>query len=105
MMTFMDLPKRRLVEGAQLARMQGILPLAQEVERLQSDLEMLRDRAFIEGIGRARQLDLAVQRFVGDAEQGAVGHAQAIAVGGDGAALHVERDGAREIETTALLGV
>ena len=59
--------------------------LAQEVERLDADLEMLADRALVEGVGLAGQLDLAVQRLVGDAEQGAVGHAEAIALGGDGA--------------------
>ena len=41
------------------------------------------DRALVEGVGRARQLDLAVQRLVGDAEQRAVGHAQAVALGRD----------------------
>ena len=76
---------------------------AQRVERREADLQMLADRALVEGVGRARQLDLAVQRLVGDAEQRAVGHAQAIALRGDGAALHVDGDGAGQVDAPALL--
>src|SRR6476620_2766330 len=59
--------ERRLVEGAQLARMQRLTAHAQEIERLEADLEVLSHRTFVEGVGGARQLDLAVQRLVGDA--------------------------------------
>ena len=45
---------------------------------------MLADRAFVESIGLAGELELAVERLVGDAQQGAIGHAEAIALRGDG---------------------
>ena len=64
---------------------------------------MLADRAVVEGVGRARQLDLAMQRLVGDAKQRAVGHAQPEALRRDGADLHVDRDGARNVDAPALL--
>jgi hypothetical protein len=50
-----------------------------------ADLQVLADGAFIEGVGLAGQLDLAVQGLVGDAQQRAVGHPEAVALGGDGA--------------------
>ena len=59
----------------------------------------------VEGVGGARQLDLAVQRLVGDAQQRAVGHPQADSLGGDRAALHVDGDGARQVDAPPLLGV
>ncbi len=55
---------------------------AQHVECRQSHLEMLRDGPVVERIGGARQLDLAVERLVGDAEQRAVGYAEAEALRG-----------------------
>jgi len=54
---------------------------------------MLVDAFPVEMVGHARQLDLAMQGLVAHAQQGAVGHAEAEAVGGDGGALHVQRDG------------
>lgn len=69
--------------------------LLEPLQRPQADLEMLADALPVELAGHACELDLAVQRLVGDAQQRAVGHAEAIAVGGDGRRLHVERDGAR----------
>ena len=81
-----DLPERRLVEAAQFARMKRGEFAAHAVERCEADLQVLAHRALVEGVGGAGQLDLAVQRLVGNAEQGAVGHAQAIALGGQGAA-------------------
>jgi hypothetical protein len=57
-----------------------------------------RDRPLVEGVGLAGQLDLAVQRLVGDAQQRAVGGAEAVALGGDGGALHVDGHGARLVE-------
>ena len=56
------------------------------------------DRPLVEGVGLAGQLDLAVERLVGDAQQRAVGHAEAIALGGDGRRFHVDRDRARLVE-------
>ena len=61
------------------------------------------DRSLVKRVGGAGQLDLAVERLVRDAEQRAVGDAQAIALGRDGAALHVDRDGAGEIDLPPLL--
>jgi hypothetical protein len=88
--------KRDLGEAAQLARMQplGFL-LLEPLQRLEADLEMLADALAIELAGHARELDLAMQRLVGDAQQRTVGHPEAIAVGGDRRRFHVERDGAR----------
>src|SRR5215467_15222415 len=67
--------ERRLVKRAQLARMQGVAALAQEIERRQTDLEVLGHRPLVEGIGGPRQLDLAVQWLVGHAQQRTVRHA------------------------------
>src|SRR5688572_2505937 len=53
--------ERRLVEAAQLARVQRVAPRAQEVKGLEADFQMLCDGALVEGIGCAGQLDLAVQ--------------------------------------------
>ncbi len=44
--------ERRLVEGAQLARMQGLALIAQDVERGEADLEMLADGAVVEAYWR-----------------------------------------------------
>ena len=75
---------------------QGRLLEAQRLEqRTRFDLEMLADALAIELAGHARELDLAMQRLVGDAQQRTVGHPEAIAVGGDRRRFHVERDGAR----------
>src|SRR5687768_12854129 len=77
------LAERRLVEAAQLARMQGRALLAQDVDGRQADLQVLADRALVEGVRLAGQLDLAVQRLVRDAEQRSVRHPEAVALGGD----------------------
>src|SRR6476660_6510852 len=105
MITRLYSAERRLVEGAQLARMQRLPAHAQEIERLEADLEVLSHRALVEGVGGARQLDLAVQRLVGDAQQRAIGHPQPVAVGGDRAALHVDRNRTGEVDAAPLLGV
>ena len=82
----------RLVEGAKFARMQRVAALAQQIERSETDLEMLGHRTLVEGVGGARQLDLAVKGLVRHAEQRALGHAKPVAVGRDRAALHVNGD-------------
>src|SRR5579883_1063743 len=88
--------KRHFRKAPQLARMQPLRFLVLEpLQRLQPDLEMLSDTLAIELARHARELDLAMQRLVGDAQQRAVGHAEAVAVGGDRGGLHVERDRAR----------
>src|SRR6059058_2223410 len=82
-------------KASELARMQALGFLVLETfERLQADLEMLTDASPVEFAGHAGEFDFAVQRLVGDAQQGAVGDAEAIAVGGNRRGLHVERDGA-----------
>src|SRR4028119_537136 len=58
------LAERRLVEAAQLSRMQGRTLAPEDIERRQADHEVLAYRALVEGIGRARQLDLAMERLV-----------------------------------------
>ena len=75
----------------------------QEADRCDADLQMLADGALVEGVRGAGQLDLAMQRLVGDAKQRAVGHAHAKALGGDGRQFHVDGDGARDIDAPALL--
>src|SRR4029453_2203945 len=78
-------------KASELARMQALGFLVLEpLERLQADLEMLTDASPVEFAGHAGELDFAVQRLVGDAQQGAVGNAEAIAVGGNRRGLHVE---------------
>jgi hypothetical protein len=54
------------------------------LQRLQADFEMLADAAAVEFAGHAGKLDLTVEGLVGHAQQGAVGDAEAEAVGGDG---------------------
>ena len=56
---------------------------AHGIDRFQANTQMLAHARGVKGIGHARQFDLAVQWFVGDTEQRAVGHAKAEAVGGD----------------------
>src|SRR3954470_10190769 len=69
-------PEWRFVEATQLARVQGRALAAQDVERGKSNLQVLTDGPLIKSAGRARQLDLAMQRLVRDAKQRAVGHTQ-----------------------------
>ena len=84
-----SLPERRFVEAAQLARVQRTELAAQNVERGQPDAEVFAERALVERAGAAGQLDLAVQRLVGDAQQRAVRHAQAVSLRRQRAGLHV----------------
>ena len=46
-----------------------------------------------------------MQRLVRHAQQGAVGHAEAIALGGDGGAFHVDGDGAALVEAQGRFGI
>src|SRR5581483_5213883 len=88
--------KCHLGKAPQLARMQPLrFLLLDTLQRLQPDLKMLTDPLSIEFARHAGELDLAMQRLVRNAQQGAVGHAEAIAVGRDRGRLHVERDRAR----------
>src|SRR5688500_8293339 len=73
-----------LVERPELAAVQ-LRPFApQLVARLDADPHMLADRALVEAVGLAGELQLAVERLVRDAEQRAIGDAEAIALAGDG---------------------
>lgn len=73
--------------------MQLVEPVrAQDLHRLHADLQMLVDLPAIERVGHARQFQLAVQRLVRYAQQRAVRHPEAEAVGCDRRAFHVERD-------------
>src|ERR1043165_1712020 len=88
--------KRDLGEAAQLARMQALRFLQLETfERPDPDLEVLADALAVELAGHAGELDLAMQRLVGNAKQRAVGNPKREAVGGDRRRLHIERDRAR----------
>src|SRR5215203_1753049 len=67
--------ERGLVEAAELARMERRALAAQDIQRREADHQVLADGAFVEGVGGPGQLNLAVQRLVGDAEQGSVRNA------------------------------
>ena len=75
---------------------------AEQFHRADSDHQVAPDLGFIEIRCHAGQLEFAVQRFVGDTEQRAVGHPEPEPVRRDGRAFHVERDRARLTEKTGL---
>ena len=79
------------------------LPRPQDLDRAHADAQVLVDALAVELVGHAGQLDLAVQRLVAHAQQGAVGHAEAEAVGRDGGAFHVERHRAALAEAALRL--
>jgi hypothetical protein len=84
--------ERHLGKAAQLAAVQAARTLlAQQLDGPHADAQVLVDPLAVEVVGHAGQLDLAVQRLVADAQQRAVGHAEAEAVGGNGGAFHVQR--------------
>ena len=83
--------------------MQAVPALLEQIECGKADLQMLGDRRLVESARRPRQLDLAMQRLVRDAKKRAVGHPQAKALGRNRAALHVDGDGAREVDALAFL--
>ncbi len=83
-----------------------MIPLgAQQVDGPNADLQMLRDGPLIKAVGLTGELDLTVQRLVRDAEQRAVGDAEAIALGGDGRALHIDSHRAAEIKAQRGSGI
>nr|GFA34314.1 hypothetical protein [Tanacetum cinerariifolium] len=61
----------------QLARVQRVELRAHQIQRGNADLQMLSHGTLIKRVGRTRQFDLAVQRFVGHAQQRPIRHAQA----------------------------
>ena len=72
--------------------------LAQPGDCLDADVQVLGNRAFVKAVGLAGQLDLAMQRLVRYAEQRAIGHPEAVTLGGDGGGFHVDGDGAGLVE-------
>src|SRR5688572_22159276 len=76
----------------------------EDAQGLDADPEMLADRAFVEGVGLAGQLDLAVERLVRDAEQGPVRYPEPITLSGDGGRLHVDPDGSGLVEAPGRQG-
>ena len=73
-------PERRLIEASQLAGMQGRALAPQDIERSQANLKVLANSPLVKGIRRTRQLDLPMQRLVGDTEQRPIRHAQPVAL-------------------------
>ena len=57
-------PEGRLVEAPELAGVELANVAAQLLDGLQPDQQVLAHRPVIEGVGRSRQLDLAMQRLV-----------------------------------------
>ena len=68
-------------------------------QRFQTDLKVLPDTLAIELIGHTGELNFTMEWLVRDAEQGAIGHAEAEAVSCDRRRFHIERDGARLRQT------
>src|SRR5690606_18548301 len=97
------LPEQRLLEAAQFAGVEAVHFPAQEADGFQADGEVFADGAFVEGVCAAGQFDFAVEWFVGDAQQGAVWHAQSVSLGGDGSAFHIDCDGAGEVDVASFL--
>src|SRR4051812_41610977 len=95
----------RLVEGPELAAVELVARQLELVDRGDADAQMLGDGAFVEAVGLARQLDLAMDRLVRDAEQGAVRHAETEALGGERRRFHVDRDRAALAEAQRRTGV
>src|SRR5262249_39447412 len=90
------LPERDLGKAPELARMQPFRLLSLQLRHcLEADFEVLIDLPAVEFARHAGKLELTLQWLVRDAQERAVGHAEAKAVGGDGGRFHVERDGTR----------
>ena len=69
-------------------------------QRLQADFEMLADTLAVEFARHAGELDFTVEGLIRDAKQGAIGHAEAEAIGGDRRQLHVQCNSARLRQTS-----
>ena len=85
--------------------MQPVAFIAQAGDRFETDLQVSRDGLLVELVGLTRQLDLAVQRLVRNAQQSAIGNAEAVSLRGDRGALHLNRDGAALREPFSAVGV
>src|SRR4051812_5016269 len=87
--------KRHFAEASELAAMYAsIAERAYSFHRHESDAQVLINAFAVKFVSHSRQLQLPMQRFVGNAEQGAVRHAEAKAIGSDGGGFHVERNSA-----------
>src|SRR5690606_38174887 len=88
--------KRDLGKAPQLARMEPCALLRPDpLERIEPDVEVLTDALAVELARHPGELDLAVHRLVGDAEQRPVRDPKAEAVRRDRRGFHIERDRAR----------
>src|SRR3546814_901743 len=92
---FRPLPERRLVEGAQFPAVELGALVAHRFACADADLEVRGDRFLVETVRLPGQLEFAVEWLVADAEQGAIGDAETIALRGDRRRLHVDADRAR----------
>ena len=84
--------------SSELAAVERVALELQQRDGLDPDAQMLADRPLVEGVGLAGQLKLAVERLVRHAQQRPIGHAEAVALRGDGRRFHVDRDRAALVE-------
>src|SRR3546814_3445330 len=75
---FRSLPERRLVEGAQFPAVELGALVAHRFTCADADLEVRGDRFLVETVRLPGQLEFAVEWLVADAEQGAIGDADAV---------------------------
>src|SRR5271157_4943841 len=83
--------------------MEAVAPLFEQVESGKADLQMLGHRRLVKSARRPRQLDLAVERLIRDAQQRAIGDAKTKALRRNRAAFHVDRNGARKVDAFSFL--
>ena len=76
--------------------------LPQDINGAQADAQMLVHALAVEMVGHAGQLDFAMPGLVAHAQKRAIRHPKPEAIGGDGGAFHVERNGSALVE--AALG-
>src|SRR3546814_11606128 len=69
--------------------------VTQHLQCLDTDMQVLANLSTVKVTGHARQLQLAMQRFVGHTQQSAIGHPKTKTVGSNGRRFHIERNGAR----------
>src|SRR3546814_5697870 len=86
------LPERRFVERAEFPAVQLRALIVEQFAGADADLEVRGDRFLIEAVRLSGQLEFAVERLVADAEEGAIGDAEAVALRGDGGRFHVDAE-------------
>src|SRR3546814_9740527 len=92
------------VERAEFPAVQLRARFVEQVAGAGADLEVRGDRFLIEAVRLSGQLEFAVERLVADAEEGAIGDAEAVALRGDGGRFHVDADRARLREAQRRIG-